>query len=55
MEADEVDPESLQIMKRKIEVVDKLLRHKDKIEGKNAELTTENLLKESMITSLKVV
>ena len=54
MEVDEVDPESLEILKRKIEVVDKLLKHKEKIEGRNAELTTENLLKETMISSLKV-
>ena len=45
---------SLEIMKRKIAVVDKLLKHKDKIEAKNSSLVTENLLKENMIRSLKV-
>ena len=54
MESGELDSENVDILKRKITVVDKLLKHKDKLEAIKAELTTENLLKDNIIISLKV-
>ena len=51
---EEVDPENFEILKRKIAVVDKLLKHKEKLEQTKTELTTENMLKENIILNLKV-
>ena len=45
---------NLEITKRKIAAMDKLLKHKNKLEAKNAELVTENLLKGNMLQSLRV-
>ena len=54
MEETEESSENFEIVKRKIAVVDKLLRNKEKLEQAKSDLTTENLLKDSLIADLKV-
>ena len=54
MEETEESSENFEIVKRKIAVVDKLLRNKEKLEQAKSDLTTENLLKDGLIADLKV-